>query len=152
MSSNKAMTRDKFKERNLTDTTLHTDDTSNTFQEILVTETTNTTRTIKEGYSLDQFYNEELETMKNRILTLEKKLESASTDIELKYKYYKMKEIANKIIHEKDIPNGKYLALTYDRELVAEEDTMIDLLKKISSLNQDDIFIWESGNDFIESW
>ncbi len=64
----------------------------------------------------------------------------------------KFRELAEKIILENHIPDNKYLAITNSGELLAEAHTELELLKKIQSLERDDIYIWKSGSDAVDAW
>jgi hypothetical protein len=128
-------------------------DTSITFESGAKTFFTNVQSEYEKSYVayVPSYLVTQLEDMSNQISIMHDEIQRLRNDSS-NIQWSKMKQIADDIIASKNIPAGRYITITHSGELVAEADSKIALLKKINQVDGDDIFIWKSGFDAIDSW
>lgn len=64
----------------------------------------------------------------------------------------RMRAVIQKLLSEKNIPDGRIVAVTYDGDLVAEGSSTTEVLKVLRKLNDKEIFLWKIGSEFVGKW
>ncbi len=105
---------------------------------------------------LTELYENTLSSLVERLRYLEHKVdELKSPDATLSgqepNRLDLMRKIADSVLRRNFVPNGKYVAITFEGKLVGVADDPVGILKQVQS-SEEDLFIWKVGAGPIESW